>query len=418
VEIVKNMLNGLKKPSGVILAVVLIASVILATLAYRQATQGPARTAAPVAHTPQKTPTPTATPTPTTVPTVMPTPTPTPIVLPVQDSSNILGIDGDPQTAYKDIPWVRMGHPNCGWGNLRGDVLKNTLQTLHSKGVRVLFTICQSSNANLYDTNLFNDVAQARPDAVQCGNEEMKQDANVSFLYVPPENFAKFYDLCEHAMHAVRPDIPVLLGSLDPHVAGNDYQLLVSQANYLDQMQNAMNSTVHPGGNWDWHTHALGLIDSWHNGYWGANNLSGLFDFWAQQFHVDRNSGELGKHLWVVEGTGCFKGCGLDPNNAAQVAVAHTLALITDVQTAMQAHVPFFFFSGKDFNDQGVYWPIGVLDINGQTKPIRQDLGMGARTLTLSCPNGNVSVADQEQLLARLYARCSLPSNYVSIIDS
>jgi hypothetical protein len=221
-------------------------------------------------------------------------------------------------------------------------------------------------------------------------------------------------------MHAVRSDIPVLLGSLDPHVGGVDYQPLVDQANYLDQMQAAMNSTVHPGGHWDWHTQTLGLIDSWHNGYPDAsvNSLYGLFSFWAQQFQVDLNSGQLGKHLWVVEGTGCFKGCGVDPNSSYQVAVSHTLTLVTDVQTAMKYAVPFFYFSGKDFFDQGINWPIGVLDAGGHSKPIRQDLSMGARVLNLSCPSGNVSVADQEQLLAKLYSRCALPGNYASIIAS
>lgn len=329
----------------------------------------------------------------------------------------MLGIDAV-TFDFAGIPWVRFGHPSCGWGNLRGDALKQKVQQFHKQNIRVLFTICQSNTANLYDTNLFNDAAQGLADAVQCGNEEMKQDASVSFLYVPPEKFAKFYDLCEHAVHAVRPDIPVILGSLDPHVASADYQQLVNQANYLDQMQNAMNSTVHPGGNWDWHNQILGLIDSWHNGYMGSNNLEDLFSFWAQQFHVDLNSGQLGKHLWVVEGTGCFKGCGVNEYSAADVAIAHILALITDVRTTMQYRVPFFFFSGQDFISDGVYWPIGVLDNGAHPKPIRQDLPMGARTLSLTCPNGNVTVQDQEQLLAKLYAHCNLPANYVSIVTS
>ena len=162
-----------------------------------------------------------------------------------------------------------------------------------------------------------------------------------------------------------------------------------------------MNSTVHPGGNWDWHNQTLGLIDSWHNGYMGSNNLAGVFNFWAQQFQIDPNSGQLGKHLWVVEGTGCFKGCGLDSD--AQVAIAHILTVISDVQTATQAQVPLFVFSGKDFFDQGVNWPIGVLDAAGNSKPLRQNLGMGSRTLTLSCPDGSSPVvAYQEQLLAKL----------------
>ncbi|MBV9230483.1 MAG: hypothetical protein JOZ18_14335 [Chloroflexi bacterium] len=410
-----NLLNWLKKPATIIFIVVLVASIVLATLAYRTIVGGARpQTVTPVGTTTVKL-------TPTVIPTLSATATPMPTILPVQDPSHILGIDGDPKTSYSGIPWVRLGYPTCGWGNLRGAVLKNTVEKYHQQGIRVLLTLCQHANdASLYDPALFNDAAQGNPDAVQCGNEEMKQDAAVSFLYVPPENFAKFYDLCEHAMHAVRSDIPVLLGSLDPHVGGVDYQPLVDQVNYLDQMQAAMNSTIHPGGHWDWHSQTLGLIDSWHNGYPNAsvNSLYGLFSFWAQQFQLDLNSGQLGKHLWVVEGTGCFKGCGVDSNSPYQVAVSHTLTLVTDVQTAMKYNVPFFYFSGKDFFDQGINWPIGVLDAGGHPKPIRQDLPMGARTLNLSCSSGNVSVADQEQLLAKLYSRCTLPGDYASIIAS
>jgi hypothetical protein len=36
----------------------------------------------------------------------------------------------------------------------------------------------------------------------------------------------------------------------------------------------------------------------------------------------------------------------------------------------------------------------------------------------MSCPSGNVSVAQQERLLALLYAGCQPSSNYVSILES
>jgi hypothetical protein len=303
---------------------------------------------------------------------------------------------------------------------LTGKTLVDTIQNYHKQGVRVLLTFCQGSNDNLYDPKKLADAAQGHPDAVQCGNEEMKDDPSVAFLYIQPQNFAKFFDACEHAMHAVRSDIPVLLGSLDPHVGGIDYQPLLNQVAYLNQMQYAMNTTVHPGGHWDWHTQSLGLIDSWHNGYpdGNTNSLYYLFQFWAQQFGVDLNSGGLGKHLWVVEGTGCFKGCGIDPYNGYQVAVSHLLSLITDVQTSLQYHIPIFYFSGKDFNSAGYYWPIGVLNGAGRTKPIRQDLGMGARSLNLNCNGKSVNVVDQEKLLALMYAGCALPSNYVSVAYS
>jgi len=149
-----------------------------------------------------------------------------------------------------------------------------------------------------------------------------------------------------------------------------------------------------------------------------VNSLAGLFTFWADQFHVDLNSGQLGKHLWVVEGTGCFKGCGVDENSASQVAITHTLSLITDVQTATKYKVPFFYFSGKDFQDQGIHWPIGILDDQGHAKPIRQDLSMGSRSLVLSCSSGKITVVDQLQLLVRLYSRCALPSNYTDTLTS
>ncbi len=411
---VKNLLNAFNKPAGVLLAVIIVVSCVIAVLSYRLATQGPAHIATTTQVVHRSTPTPT--PTPTTPATATPVPTPTPVILPPQDAASVLGVEGNTDIDYGGIPWVRLAHPSCGHGNLSGQTLHDTLQTYHQKNVRVLMTICQD-NKNLFNTDVFNDVARAYPDAVQCGNEEMKQDASVAFLYTPPDQFAKFYDLCAGAVHAVNPNTPAILGSLDPHVAGPDYGLMVDQANYLDQMQDAMNSTVHPGGNWNWHDQILGVIDSWHNGYLGSNNIAGVLDFWAQQFGIGRNSGELGKHLWIVEATGCFKGCGVNANSPAQVAISHILTLITDVQTAMQARVPIFFFSGKDFWDAGLIWPIGILDVNGQSKPIRQDLSMGARTLTMSCPDGsNPSVADQEQLLAKLYAHCSLPGNYVSIL--
>lgn len=408
----RNILNALKKPYGAVLALVIIGCIVLAGLAYRLVSASPAQTQAvpPMPHTSTARPHPTATSKPPAKAT------PTPIVLPPVDPSKILGVAGDPAVNYTGVTWVRLGHPTCGWGNLRGDTLRNAIQQYHRQNIRVLLTICQTGN--LYDAATFNDVAQAYPDAVQCGNEEMKQDSSVSFLYVQPDRFAKFYDMCASAIHKVNPRTPVLLGSLDPHVAAFDYQLMANQVSYLDQMQTAMNTTVHPGGNWNWHNQILGLIDSWHNGWDGSNNLQGLFQFWAQQFQVNLDSGDLGKHLWVVEGTGCFKGCGIDANSSYEVAASHIMALVTDVQTIKQYHVPFFYFSGEDFDDQGIYWPIGILDKNGHPKPLRQDLPMGARTLNLTCGNKQSSVENQLQLLASLYDNCALPANYVSVLTS
>lgn len=417
----RRVLNMLKRPAGAALAIILVLTIVLTVFSYRLATQGQpiARQASPVV----RKPTPTPTPTPTIAPTATRIAIPTPIVLPQQDPSNALGVDVGTTytTKYAGLKWVRISYPSCGNGNLRGQELINVVQSYHRKNIRVLLTACQNNAMSDTEiTTMFKEISRGHPDAVQCGNEEMKQDASVAWLYMTPDRFAKFYDICATQVHALNPKVPAIIGSLDPHVAGPDYDLMVGQVNYLDQMQNAMNSTIHPGGNWDWHNLALGVIDSWHNGYGGSNNLAGVFDFWAQQFHVDTYGGELGKHLWVVEGTGCFKGCGLDEYNSAEVATAHILTLTTDVQTALQAHAAFFFFSGMDFQtSDGVYWPIGILDLNGHPKPLRQDLSMGARTLVVSCPGGShPTVSNQLDLLARMYNGCSLPGDYAATLSS
>ena len=353
-----------------------------------------------------------------------PTVTATSPVTPTSSSGfrpeTVLGIAGDPHLSFPGIPWVRLGYPTCGSGPVNspvGQMLKSTIQGYHGQSVHVMLTYCQSRD-NLFDTNRLNDAALGGADAVQCGNEQMKQ--STATTYVTPENFARFFDLCQSAMHAVRPGIPIILGAMDPLVIPDDNAKLVNQVHYLDAMQSAMNSSVHPGGNWDWHSQILGLIDSWHNGYPSAdiNNLYQLFSYWAQQLHVDMQSGNLGKHLWVIEGTGCVNSCGIDASNARGVAISHILTLITDVLTTMKYRVPFFYFSGKDFYTGQTFWPLGILDVNGHPKPLRQDLPMGARTLEMTCSSGKVRVVDQEQLLAKLYGGCTLPANYVSVLES
>ncbi|HLL79044.1 MAG TPA: hypothetical protein VKT25_06065, partial [Ktedonobacteraceae bacterium] len=86
--------------------------------------------------------------------------------------------------------------------------------------------------------------------------------------------------------------------------------------------------------------------------------------------------------------------------------------------TSMHYRIPFFYFSGKDFTTGATGLILGVLDANGRPKPLRQDLSMNARTLKMTCSDGSSVVADQEQLLAKLYAGCTLPSNYVTILES
>ena len=333
------------------------------------------------------------------------------------DPGSILGIDSNPGISLPGIPWVRLGYPTCGHGNLTGDLLKDTISNYHRQGIRVMLTICQQSTGpELFDMKPLNDAAQGGADAVQCGNEEMKNALETR--YITPEHFARYFDLCQGAMHKVNPTIPVILGSMDPHVGWVDIVQLLAQVHYLDAMQKAMNTIVHPGGKWSWRSQILGLIDSWHNGYPNRNfnSLLGLFAFWAGELHINLSSGQLGQHLWVIEGTGCFKGCGINANNKYQVAVSHILTLITDVQTTMRYRVPFFYFTSEDFRLEGILWPLGILSAKGKAKPIRQDLPMGARILIMKCGKRQIRVADQEQLLATMYMGCALPDNYYSVL--
>ena len=329
-----------------------------------------------------------------------------------------LGIVADTQHPFAGIPWVRLGYGTCFGNIMKGDLLKTTIAKFHSQGVRVMLSLCQwATDKRLYNTNIMNDAAQGGADAVQCGNEQMKAGRYNS--YIPPAIFARFFYLCQRAIHLVRPEVPAIIGAMDPQVGGADYGPLYGQVGYLNSMQYYMNTSVLNNGNWNWRSQAVGLIDSWHNGYpsAGVNSLYYLFLFWAQQFGVDVNSGALGKHLWVIEGTGCIFGCGI-ATDGYSVAVSHIMTLITDVQTSMHYKVPFFYFSARDFYSQGTYWPMGVRDGNDHPKPIRQDLWMGARTLTLSCSSGSVTVSSQEQLLAKMYNGCSLPGNYMGILES
>jgi len=404
-----DTLYNLQKKFRIVLATVAIASILLAVLAYQLtlATLAQTRTADHHRGSQGLQGISTAVP--------ISSSTPSPLSTSTLNPGSILGIDSGPPSLYPGISWTRVNYTTCGAPQMTGSTLKSTIQLDHLQGVHVLLLLCQQPS-NLLNMQVITDVANAGADAVECGNEQIKH--NTYSTYVPPENFARFFDLCERTVHAVSPNIPVLLGSLDPQVGGVNYQPLFNQIGYLNAMQNAMNTSVRPGANWSWRAQTLGLIDSWHNGFpsQSVNSLRALFVFWAQQFHVDLGNGDLGKHIWVVEGTGCIYGCGL--NSTYEISVAHILTLITDVQTSMRYHIPFFYFSGKDFfqQNQSALWPMGVLDVNGNAKPLRQDLSLGARTLNMSCPNGSVQVIDQEKLLAKLYSGCTLPSNYVNIL--
>jgi hypothetical protein len=387
------------------LIIAVLASILLFACATPGATTTPTHKSKPTA-TPSPTPSPT--------PTLDPTPTFPSTVSP----SRVLGIVADPQHPSSGIPWVRVSYRTCGNPTVHGAALRAEINQFHGQGVRVMLSLCQwATDSRLYNPSIIRDATRAGADAVQCGNEQMKSGQYNT--YVSPDVFARFYDLCQRETHAARPDIPVIIGSNDPHVGGVDYYPLVQEVNYFDQMQSAMNTSVHPGGRWSWRAQIIGLIDSWHNGYpsQAVNSLQGLFNFWAQQFGVDLYAGGLGKHLWVIEGTGCIYGCGI-ATDAYDVAVSHILTLITDAQTALRYKVPFFYFSARDFYSQGQFWPMGVRDGNDHPKPLRQDLPMGARTLTMSCASGSATVSSQEQLLAKLYSGCNLPGNYIGILES
>src|SRR5579884_263053 len=192
-----KLLNNTKRRFVCIIAIIVLSSIVLASC-------GPQRV------TTQVKPKPTAHPTPTPISTGVPidrvpsTPTPTPIVLP---NVPTLGIDGTPPNGYPAIPWLRISYPSCGaGGNVSGSALKNRILHYHLLGIHILLIVCQVQDGPaLFQTNWLNDAAQGGADAVQCGNEEMK--INTFTTYIPPADFARFYDLCQRAVHAVRPDV-------------------------------------------------------------------------------------------------------------------------------------------------------------------------------------------------------------------
>src|SRR3989440_2916233 len=228
-----------QKKSMTILAFVTLLSMLLTACVFGATAVKPTPTPK---HTPTPTPTPTFTPT--------PTPDPTPTYPPTVSSARILGVVADAIHPFTDLPWVRVSYVTCISSGPSGTGLKTTIAKFHSMGVRVMLSICQwSSGTRLYDTKYLNDAAQGGADAVQCGNEQMK--FGPYNMGVPAAIFAKFYDLCQRAMHAVRPEIPVIIGSNDPHVGGHDYAPLYSEVGYFNAMQYAMNTSVHPGGHWN-----------------------------------------------------------------------------------------------------------------------------------------------------------------------
>src|SRR5437868_2484371 len=130
---------------------------------------------------------------------------------PPSAETQALGIQSDAQISYPGIPWLRLSYPTCGNSNLSGQTLKNTVENYHSQGIKILLTVCQPDLSTILDPTYLNDAAQGEADAVQCGNEQMKNDPPFT-RYVPPDLFAQFFNLCANSMHSVRPNIPVLMG--------------------------------------------------------------------------------------------------------------------------------------------------------------------------------------------------------------
>src|SRR5437868_6754068 len=131
-----NQVNFIRKPSTIIAVMVLLAGIVLSVLAYR-ITIGRHLLGGNAIPAPTVTVTAAATATPAKT---------TPGLPPVQDPAQILGIQGDQDSSYPGISWVRLGYPTCGWWDLRGKVLQNTIQAYHKAGTRVLLTVCQRGN--------------------------------------------------------------------------------------------------------------------------------------------------------------------------------------------------------------------------------------------------------------------------------
>jgi len=208
-----NMQKIMQRRTMLLLTVVLLASVVLASCGSQNTATTTKKQPAVATHTPKPTPTPTQDP--------KPTPDPTPTYPPVVSPASTLGIVADSQHPFTGIPWVRLGYKTC-FGNTQGQVLKDTIAMFHSRGVRVMLSLCQwATDSRLYNTKIMNDAAQGGADAVQCGNEQMKAGRYNS--YVPPAIFARFFYLCQRAVHLIRPEVPVIIGAMDPQVGGTDY---------------------------------------------------------------------------------------------------------------------------------------------------------------------------------------------------
>src|SRR5437660_6806540 len=208
-----NPVNNIKISSLILFVVVLIASFSLAAFSDRMISieNGQTREAANSTTLP-----------PPNTPIITNTKTGTANYPPVVSPAAVLGIVADTKFPFAGIPWVRLGYGTCFGNVMKGELLKTTIAKFHSQGVRVMLSLCQwATDKRLYNTNIMNDAAQGGADAVQCGNEQMKAGRYNS--YVPPAIFARFFYLCQRAIHLVRPEVPAIIGAMDPQVGGADY---------------------------------------------------------------------------------------------------------------------------------------------------------------------------------------------------
>src|SRR5260370_16712494 len=235
-----NVLYNFQKKFLIALATVVIASILLAVLAYQLTLVTLTQTRADQAHRGSQGLQGTS--------TVIPasSSTPSPLSTSSLNPGSVLGIDSGPPSLYPGISWSRVNYTTCGTPQMAGSTLKSTNQLDHLQGVHALLLLCQQPG-NLLNMQVITDVASAGADAVECGNEQMKH--NTYSTYVPPDSFARFFDLCERAVHAVSPNIPVLLGSLDPQVGGVNYQPLPHPLAYLHAVQPPLKPPLLPSAN-------------------------------------------------------------------------------------------------------------------------------------------------------------------------
>jgi hypothetical protein len=131
-SILRTAIAVLKKPVSLIPLLVVIVSMLIAAFAYRSLIRTQAYIPTPLT---------------ASIPTLPPlsaatvsSQTGTSIVLPPQDPAQIQGVDVSASTTadrdYPGVYWFRVSYPTCGWGDLKGQKLTDTLQRYHREYAR------------------------------------------------------------------------------------------------------------------------------------------------------------------------------------------------------------------------------------------------------------------------------------------